>query len=104
MKIDMWWPMKDREMIIHVGACDALDDMNEVVLWGSSPKNDYVEGVDIKSAEECDVVRVDVIRMDLACRPIKFGLKGEADETRVIMIFNVDFKRFVLFLYISYFV
>ena len=46
MNIQMYWPLKNRDMVIHVGACDALEEMGVVILWGKSPKDDSIEGVD----------------------------------------------------------
>ena len=95
MNIGMIWPMKNRDLVIHVGACDALNEMGEVILFGKSPKDDKIEGVDIPSAEECDSVRVDVVRLDVMCKPIRFNVKGKKDLTRIVMIFNVDFKSYM---------
>ena len=96
MNIQMYWPLKNRDMVIHVGACDALEEMGEVILWGKSPKEDVgIPGVDIPTAEECNAVRVDVVRLDVMCKPVRFNVKGQKDLTRIIMIFNVDFKSYM---------
>eukprot|EP01084_Bolivina_argentea_P119112 211234_1 len=98
MKTHMLWPMKHRDFVLHAGACNAADEMDEVMVWAASPKDDKIEShpeVYIKSETECNTTRVDIMRMDICCKPIQFGIKGEKDLTRIIMLSLVDFKSYM---------
>ena len=64
----------NRDYVIHVGACDAFEETDEVVLWVSSPKDDKLEGVDITSAKEENALRLEIMLLDLVCHPILFGV------------------------------
>ena len=36
-----------------------------------------------------------MVRLDVMCKPVRFNVKGQKDLTRIIMIFNIDFKSFM---------
>eukprot|EP01084_Bolivina_argentea_P070737 128633_1 len=92
MRTALYWPLKDMDFIMQVNGCNALEELNEVIIFASSPKDDKIEGVDIPSVTETGTMRVEIVRLDVCCKPIRFGEKNKKDITKLIMIYNVDFK------------
>eukprot|EP00485_Elphidium_margaritaceum_P002738 CAMPEP_0202696846 /NCGR_PEP_ID=MMETSP1385-20130828/10174_1 /ASSEMBLY_ACC=CAM_ASM_000861 /TAXON_ID=933848 /ORGANISM="Elphidium margaritaceum" /LENGTH=136 /DNA_ID=CAMNT_0049353143 /DNA_START=1 /DNA_END=407 /DNA_ORIENTATION=+ len=93
----MWWPLNDRDAVVHVRAFDVLDDYDAIVISGHSV-NEYnldtnVYGnVEIPKMED-GTTRTDVKTAEAVIEPqiLKNGEFG----TKVIAGFEVNFNMFL---------
>lgn len=86
MRTALYWPLSDMDFVMSVRGCDALEELDAVVIWAWSPKGDRMEGVEIPSAKQCGTMRVDIVKLECVCQPLS------PQRSRVVMVYNVDFR------------
>jgi len=92
IKMDLWFPFKNRDAVAQVKAYDLLQDHDEVLLWGQSVTEQQVEGVDVPKVDK-KTVRMECKMGEGVIKPriMQNGNLG----VDVIASFNIDFKMYL---------